>query len=101
MCSLASRLVSVLGGVIFGGHNETPPLSSTSVHSLNNVHHLLWVFQCPVNLVVVTRPQIDHDVFITKEEHHCTWVVEFVHFIEVRHLVDVHQKHGSKVFHLC
>ncbi len=96
-----TRLVSVFRGVVFGGDNETPPLPSTSVYSLNNVHHLLWIFQCPVNLVVVTSSQIDHDVFITIEEHDCTWVVELVHFVEVGHFVDVHQKHGSEVFHLC
>ena len=33
-----------------------------------------------------TCAKINHYVLVTIEEHHCTWVVQFVHFVEVRNL---------------
>ena len=33
-------------------------------------YELLFVFDCPVNLVVVSGAQIDHDVFISEEKHY-------------------------------
>jgi hypothetical protein len=37
---------------------------------------------------------------ISEEKHHCTWVVELVHGVEVRHFGDVHEVHDCKVLHL-
>ena len=40
------------------------------VNGLHNVNHLLLVLHGPVDLVVVTSTQINHDVFVP--EHHIT-----------------------------
>ena len=86
---MSPRSVSVLGGVILGRHDETAPLPRTPVHRLNNVHQLLLILHGPVDLVVVPRPQIDHDVLVAEEEHDGAGVVEFVHLVKVRHLRNI------------
>ena len=43
-------------------------ISIKPVNGLHNVDHLLLVLHGPVDLVVVTSSQINHDVFVP--EHH-------------------------------
>lgn len=95
-----SNSVAILGGVVLGGDNETASFSGAPVDGLHNVHHLLLVLQGPVDLVVVASAQINHDVLVSEEEHHCARVVQLVHLVEVRHLRDVHQVQSSKIFNL-
>ena len=79
-------LVSVFGGIIFGRDHQTSPLPGPPVYSLHNVHQLLFVLHGPVNLVVVPRAQVDHDVFVPEEEHGGAGVVQLVHLIEIGNL---------------
>ncbi|CAN8008174.1 unnamed protein product, partial [Ixodes pacificus] len=88
--------VAVLCRVVLGGDDQTSALACPPVHGLYDVHHLLLVLQGPVDLVVVARAQVDHDVLVAEEEHDRAWVVQFVHLVEVRHLRDVHQVDGGK-----
>lgn len=63
------KLVSVFGWVVFGGHHKTSSFPCSPVDGLNNVYHLLFVLHCPVDFVVVTRAQVDHDVLVPVEQH--------------------------------
>jgi len=96
----AAVLVLVLSGVVFWWHNNTSSLDGAAVDSLNDVDHLLLVLQSPVDLVVVTRAQIDHDVLVPVEEHGGAGVIQLVHLVEVGHLRDVHQVANRKVLYL-
>ena len=59
-----SHSVSVLRGVIFGRDDETATLPGSPVHGLDDVNHLLLVLKRPVDFVVVSRAQVDHNVFV-------------------------------------
>lgn len=37
-------------------------------------------------------------MFVSEEEHECHWVVEFVHLLEVRHLIEIAHVENCKVF---
>lgn len=66
------KSISVLCRIILGWHHQTSSFPCSSVHCFNNVYHLLLVFHCPVDLVVVTGAQINHDVFVPeKHTTHC------------------------------
>ena len=39
-------LVSVFGGVVLGGDDETPPLPGPTVDGLHDVHQLLNITKC-------------------------------------------------------
>lgn len=93
-------LVSIFGRIIFGRDDQTASLSRSSVHRFKNVDHFLLVFQRPVDFVVVSGAQVDHDVFVAEEKHDRARVVQFVHFVEVRHFGHVDQIDDGKVFDL-
>ena len=78
--------VSVLGRIIFGGYDKTAAFARTSVHSFYDVDEFLLVLNGPVYFVVVTRSQVNHYVFVSVEEHDSAWIIELVHFVEVRNL---------------
>lgn len=121
------KSVSVFCGIILGGHHQTSSFSRSSINRLNNVYHLLLVLDDPVDLVVVTGAQIDHDVFVSgrektitklsqtgvrlillqrlhrappEKEHDGAGVVQLVHLVEIRHFCDVHQINDSKILYL-
>ena len=59
------HLVSVFGWVILGRHDQTSSLPGSPVDSLHDVNQLLLVLHGPVDLVIVTSSQVDHDVFVS------------------------------------
>ena len=61
---MAVFLVTVLGGVVLGSDHQTTALPGTPVDRLHNVNELLLVLEGPVDLVVVSRPEIDHNVLV-------------------------------------
>lgn len=69
--------------VILRRVDQTAALARALVHRLDNVDCLLCVGHCPVDLVVVTRAEIDHHVLVAVEKHRCAWVVQLVHSVEV------------------
>lgn len=71
-------LIAILCWIIFWWHHKTSAFSCTSINRLYNVNHFLFVFQGPVDFVVVTRAQINHDVFVAEEEHAGARVVQLV-----------------------
>lgn len=80
----------------FRTNNQSTPLLSASIYSLDNIDQLLLVVQHPVQLVVVSSTKITHHMFVPKEEHQRHGVVKLVHLLEVRHLVEVaHVKDGE------
>jgi hypothetical protein len=60
----------------------------------------LLVLHGPVDLVIVTGAQIDHDVLVAKKEHDGAGIVQLIHLVEVRHLRYVHQVDDTEVFNL-
>ena len=94
------RSIFIFGGVVLGRNDQTTTFACSSVHRLNNIYEFLFVCQGPVDLVVVTRPKIDHDVLVSEEEHDSARIVQLVHSIEIRHLRDVHQVYDTEVFNL-
>ncbi|CAD0203491.1 unnamed protein product [Chrysodeixis includens] len=93
-------LVSVLGGVVLGRHHQTAALARAAVHRLDDVNHLLLVFQRPVDLVVVAGAQIYHNVLVAEEEHHRAGVIQLVHFIKVWYFSDIHEVYNGEVLDL-
>ncbi|KAJ0895683.1 hypothetical protein HanPSC8_Chr09g0403331 [Helianthus annuus] len=63
-------LVAVLGGVIFGCNYQPTSLPGPTVDSFNNVYELLFVLHGPVDLIVVTSTEINHDMFVPEKEHY-------------------------------
>jgi hypothetical protein len=94
------RLVSIFGRVVLGGHNQTPALSGSPVDRLYDINHLLLVLHGPVDLVVVSGAQINHDVLVPKEEHASARVIQLVHLVEVGDLGYVDQIDDAKVLAL-
>jgi len=100
LTSVRVDLVSVFGGVVLGRDNQTSALPRTTVDGLHNVDQLLFILHGPVDFVVVSSSQIDHDVLVPKEEHYSTGVVQLVHLVEVRDLADIDEVDDAKVLHL-
>lgn len=68
------ELISVFRRIILGRHHQTPSFSGSSIHRFYNVNHLLFVLHGPVDLVVVSGSQINHDVFVSgKQERRKRW----------------------------
>jgi len=89
----------VLGRVIFGTDDQTLALACPSVNTFKNVNKFLFIFQSPCHLVVVSSAEVDHDVSVSKKEHHCHLVVQFVHCIEVWYLDNIDYIKNRKVLH--
>lgn len=93
------RLVSVSRGVILGADNQTTTLLGTAIDGFDDVDQFLLVLQNPVELVIVTSTEIAHHMFISKEEHKGNGIVEFVHLLKVRDLVEVADVDDGEVLH--
>lgn len=90
-------LITIFGGVILRGDDQTPPLSRSSIHSFHNVDELLLVFQSPIDLVVISRTEIDHNMFIAEEKHYRARVIQLVHSVEIWHLWNINKIYNSKI----
>lgn len=78
-------------------NDQTTTLLRALVDGLNNVDELLLVLQHPIQLVVVAGAKIAHHVFISVEEHDRHRIVELVHRVEIRDLVDVAKVDDGKI----
>ena len=94
------RLVAILGRVVFRRDDQTPAFTCAQVDGLDDVDHFLLVLQCPVDFVVITGAQIDHDVLISEEKHHRAGVVKLVHLVEIRHFCYVDQIDDCEIVYL-
>lgn len=68
----------------FWRNYQPSSLSSSTVHNLNNVNELLLIIHGPVDFVVVSSAQINHDVLVAEEKHDSAWVIQLVHGVEIR-----------------
>ena len=93
-------LISVLRRVVFRRHDETATFPGAAEYRLDDIDELLPVLHRPVDLVVVPRSEIDHDVLVTIEEHRRARVVQLVHLVKVRHFGDVDKEYNGEVFDL-
>jgi hypothetical protein len=65
----AFGLVLVLGRIVLGRDHQPPALSRPAIDHFDNVNHFLFVRQRPIDFVVVSGSEIDHDVFVSVKEH--------------------------------
>jgi hypothetical protein len=79
-------------------HNQAPPLLGATIDGLNYINQLLLILQHPIQLIIIARAEITHHVFIAEEKHQRHRVVQLVHLLEVRHLVEVAHVHDREVF---
>lgn len=75
--------------IVLRTNDQTPPLLRPFINRLNNINQLLLILQHPVQLIIISRPEIAHHVLVPEEEHQRHSIVELVHLLEVRHLVDI------------
>lgn len=80
-----------------GADNQTTALLRALVNGFNDVDQLLLVLQHPIQLVIVTRSEIAHHVFVPVKEHDRHRIVELVHRVEIGDLVDIAQVDNSEV----
>lgn len=80
-----------------GTDDQTATLLCTLVDGLDDVDQLLLVLQYPIQLVIVSRAEIAHHVFISIEEHYRHCIVELVHLAEIRDLVKIAQVDDREV----
>jgi hypothetical protein len=81
--SSTSFLIKPLGRIIFRTDRQPLPLTRRFIRDLHNIHQLLLILNCKVDLVIIARAEIDLDVLVAPEKHDCAWVVDFVHGVEV------------------
>lgn len=79
--------------------HETPTLLRSPIDDLYNIDQLLLIIDGKIQLVVVARAEIAHHMLIPPKEHDGTFVVEFVHLIEVWHLLVVTDVDDGEVAH--
>lgn len=94
-----SPSVPVPSTIILGTNHQTSPLLCPSINRLNNINKLLFVFQHPIQLIIVSRSKITHHVLIAEEEHDGAGIVELVHGLKIGHLVEVAKVDGAEVLH--
>ena len=94
-----TALKLVLRGIVERRNNNSTTLNGTAIDGFHNRDHLVFVGERPVDLVVVSRSEIDHHMLISEEEHDRARVVQLVHGIEFRDLCDVHEIDDNKVLH--
>ena len=73
----------------FWTDNQTTALLRSTIDRFDDVDQLLLVLQYPVELVVVARPKIAHHVFIPEEEHERDGIIELIHLLKVRDLIEI------------
>lgn len=92
-------LILVTSRIILRSNHQPPPLPRPPKNRFHKINHLLFVLHCPINFIIIPRPQIDHHVFISIKKHDGTRVVEFVHFVEIGDFGDVDEVDYGKVFY--
>jgi hypothetical protein len=79
--------------------HQPPPLLSSPIDRLDDVDQLLLILQHPVEFIIVPRPEIAHHVLVAEEEHERHRVVEFVHLLEVWHLIEIADVDDREILH--
>ena len=67
--------VAVPEGVIFGCHNKSFSLSGSPVNYFTDINKVLWLFEHPVDFIIVASAGIDHDMFVSVKEHESHFIV--------------------------
>ena len=102
MCGLirvSTALISVLCRVVLRRYHKTTALARSRVHNLHDVDEFLFIVHGPVDLVVIARSQVNHDVLISEEKHYCARIIKLIHRVEIGNLVDVHTvKYGKRFY---
>ena len=95
---LKAILVPIPRRIILRTNHQPPPLLRAPKNRFHNINQFLLILQHPIQLIIVSSSKIAHHVFIAEEEHDGHWVVEFVHLLEVGHLVEVAEVDDGEVF---
>lgn len=101
--------------------DQTTALLGTTIDGFDDVDQFLFVFQDPVQLIVITGSEITHDVLVTEEEHDGTRIIKLcehsvshgdrgysvgtsrqltIHLVEIRDLVDIADVNDRKTLDL-
>ena len=59
-------------------NDQTTALLGSLVDSLNDINQFLFILQNPIELVIVSGPEIAHHVFVAVEEKEGHWVLTLV-----------------------
>lgn len=87
--NLYATLISIPRGIILRTNHQPPPLLRPAIDGLHDIDQLLLILQHPVQLIIIPGAEIAHHVLVAEEEHERHAVVEFVHLLEVGHLVEI------------
>lgn len=87
----------MFGRVVSRANYEAFAFACASVDYLQYVDHFLFVFERPRHFVVVSSAEVDHDMAISEEKHDGARIVQLVHRIKVRYLLDVHHVEDCEV----
>ena len=94
---VSTALISVLCRVVLRRYHKTSALA-LRVHDLHDIDEFLFIVHGPVDLVVVARSQVNHDVLISEEKHYCARIIKLIHRVEIGNLADVHTVKYGKMF---
>lgn len=73
--NITKMSVAVPKRVVFGCNNKSFSFSSSPVNYFTYINEVLWLFQHPVDFIIVARARIDHDMLVSVEEHESHFVV--------------------------
>lgn len=79
--------------------NQTFSFHGSSVDCFNYVYHFLFTLEHKIELVVIACSKITHHMFVSVKEHDGHGVIEFIHRVEIWHLIYVNKVADCKVFH--
>ena len=82
--------IFILGRIVLGTDHQSSSFPCSSINRFYQINHFLLIFHCPINLIVVSRPQIDHYVFVSVKKHDCARIVYLVHLVKVGNLGYIH-----------
>ncbi|KAA8903361.1 hypothetical protein TRICI_005719 [Trichomonascus ciferrii] len=88
------------GRLTFRADDQTLAFDGASIDDFENVDHFLFVLEREVEFVVITGSKVAEHVFVAEKEHDTHWIVEFIHLVESRDLVNVAYINSGKVANL-
>lgn len=87
---LESESISISKRIVLGRNHQSLSFSGSFVDHFAYIYQVLRLFEDPGDLIIVSSARIDHDMFVSVEEHESKWIKELVHLVEVWYFCDVH-----------
>ena len=93
----ANCSIAISQRIIFWCNNQSFSFPSSPVDDLADINEVLRFFENPVDLIIISCAGIDHDVFVSVEEHECHLIIELIHGVEIGYLGDIGDIESDKV----